>query len=56
MRPIEPAILGQLYRQHAPALRLYARQWGAAAEDIVQNAFVRLAQQPSLPEQILPWL
>jgi RNA polymerase sigma factor (sigma-70 family) len=56
MRPIEPAVLGQLYRQHAPALRLYARQWGAAAEDVVQSAFVRLAQQTSPPEQILPWL
>lgn len=56
MRPMEPTVLGQLYRQHAPALRLYARQWGGNAEDLVQEAFVRLAQQTPPPEQILPWL
>jgi RNA polymerase sigma-70 factor (ECF subfamily) len=56
MRPIEPTVLGQLYRQHAPALRLFARQWGGAAEDLVQEAFVRLAQQAPPPEQPLPWL
>jgi RNA polymerase sigma factor (sigma-70 family) len=56
MRSMEPTILGRLYRQHAPALRLYARQWGGSAEDLVQEAFVRLAQQTPPPEQILPWL
>jgi len=56
MPALEPTDLGQLYRQHAPALRLYARQWGGGAEDLVQNAFVRLAQQLPPPEQILPWL
>jgi RNA polymerase sigma-70 factor (ECF subfamily) len=53
---IEPTVLGRLYRQHAPALCLYARQWGGSAEDLVQEAFVRLAQQTSPPEQVLPWL
>jgi RNA polymerase sigma factor (sigma-70 family) len=56
MPPIEPTVLGQFYRQHAPALRLYARQWGSSAEDLVQTAFVRLAQQSPPPEKILPWL
>jgi RNA polymerase sigma-70 factor (ECF subfamily) len=56
MRPIEPETLGRLYRQHAPALRLYARQWPGAGEDLVQDAFVRLAQQVPPPEQVLPWL
>ncbi|HTU93723.1 MAG TPA: sigma-70 family RNA polymerase sigma factor [Gemmataceae bacterium] len=56
MRSMEPTVLGRLYRQHAPALRLYARQWGDSAEDLVQEAFVRLAQQTPPPEQILPWL
>jgi RNA polymerase sigma factor (sigma-70 family) len=56
MRSMEPTILGQLYRQHAPALLLYARQWDGSAEDLVQEAFVRLAQQAPPPEQILPWL
>lgn len=56
MRSMEPTVLGRLYRQHAPALRLYARQWGGSAEDLVQEAFVRLAQQTPPPEQVLPWL
>jgi RNA polymerase sigma factor (sigma-70 family) len=56
MRSMEPTALGRLYRQHAPALRLFARQWGGSAEDLVQEAFVRLAQQTPPPEQILPWL
>jgi RNA polymerase sigma factor (sigma-70 family) len=56
MRPLEPTVLGELYRQHAPALRLYARQWGGGGEDLVQTAFVRLVQQAPPPEQILPWL
>jgi RNA polymerase sigma-70 factor (ECF subfamily) len=54
--PMEPTVLGWLYRQHAPALRLYARQWGGNGDDIVQNAFVSLARQALPPERILPWL
>ncbi len=56
MPPIEPTGLGRLYRQHAPALLLYARQWGGSAEDLVQEAFVRLAQQDPPPTAVLPWL
>ncbi|HZU34754.1 MAG TPA: sigma-70 family RNA polymerase sigma factor [Gemmataceae bacterium] len=56
MTPIAPELLGQLYRQHAPALQLYARQWPGPAEDLVQEAFVKLAQQKSPPEQVVPWL
>jgi RNA polymerase sigma-70 factor (ECF subfamily) len=56
MPPIAPTVLGQLYRQHGPALRLYARQWGGGAEDLVQDAFVRLAQQAPPPDRVLPWL
>jgi RNA polymerase sigma factor (sigma-70 family) len=54
--PMEPTLLGWLYRRHAPALRLYARQFGDCADDITQTAFVRLAQQALPEEQILPWL
>jgi RNA polymerase sigma-70 factor (ECF subfamily) len=56
MRPLEPTVLGQLYRRHAPALRLYARQWGGGADDLVQNAFVRLAQQVPPPDNVAAWL
>jgi RNA polymerase sigma factor (sigma-70 family) len=56
MPPIQPDTLGRLYRQHAPALRLYARQWPGSAEDLVQDAFVQLAQQSPPPVRVLPWL
>src|SRR5258708_26167515 len=56
MPRIAPKELGRLYREHAPALRLYVRQWPAGDEDLVQDAFIKLAQQPPAPEQVLPWL
>ena len=56
MPSIDPDILGRLYRQHAPALRLYARQWPWCGEDLVHDAFVKLAQQSPPPERVLPWL
>jgi RNA polymerase sigma-70 factor (ECF subfamily) len=55
MPTLSPEVLGRLYRQHAPALRLYARQW-PGGEDAVHDAFVKLAQQSPAPEQVLPWL
>jgi RNA polymerase sigma-70 factor (ECF subfamily) len=56
MTVIGPETLGQIYRQHAAALRLYARQWPGVAEDVVQEAFIRLARQTPPPLQVLPWL
>jgi len=56
MPAMDPMTLGRLYRQHAPALRLYARQWSDSGEDLVQDAFVRLAQQTPPPERVLSWL
>src|SRR5438270_2255217 len=56
MPPLTPHDLGRLFRQHAPALRLYARQWPGAADDVVQDAFVTLARQSPPPEQVLAWL
>src|SRR5947209_540450 len=56
MPRIAPEELGRLYREHAHALRLYARQWPAGEEDLVQDAFIKLAQQSPLPDQVLPWL
>jgi RNA polymerase sigma-70 factor (ECF subfamily) len=55
MARIAPEELGRLYREHAGALRLYARQWPEGDEDLVQDAFVKLAQQSPPPEQVLPW-
>jgi RNA polymerase sigma-70 factor (ECF subfamily) len=56
MPPLEPDVLGRLYRRHAPALRLYARQWPGAADDLVHDAFVRLAAEDPPPARVLPWL
>src|SRR5262245_23808627 len=56
MPPIAPDELGRLYRRHAPALRLYARQWFDGGEDLVHDAFVALARQVPAPARVLPWL
>jgi RNA polymerase sigma-70 factor (ECF subfamily) len=56
MGPLTPQTLGQLYRDHAPALLLYARQWCSSGEDVVQEAFVKLARQVPPPIRVLPWL
>jgi RNA polymerase sigma factor (sigma-70 family) len=56
MPSIAADILARLYQQHAPALRLYARQWPGNSEDLVHDAFVKLAQQSPPPALVLPWL
>jgi RNA polymerase sigma-70 factor (ECF subfamily) len=56
MAAMTPEELGRLYREHAPALRLYACQWPGGTEDLVQGAFVKLAQQSAPPGRVLPWL
>jgi RNA polymerase sigma-70 factor (ECF subfamily) len=56
MPQIAPEELGRPYREHATALRLYVRQWPQGDEDLVQDAFVKLAQQSPPPDQVLPWL
>jgi RNA polymerase sigma-70 factor (ECF subfamily) len=48
--------LGRLIDEHAAALVLYARQWCAAPEDVVQDAFLALMRQAADPEPVLPWL
>jgi RNA polymerase sigma-70 factor (ECF subfamily) len=51
-----PEQLSQLVDDHAAALVLYARQWCAAAEDVVQEAFVKLAAQRNPPHHLAGWL
>lgn len=48
--------LGRLIDEHAAALELYARQWTGAAEDVVQEAFLKLAREKRLPENPAAWL
>jgi RNA polymerase sigma factor (sigma-70 family) len=48
--------LGLLIDSHAAALILYARQWCATPEDVVQDAFLALMAQNRAPEPAIPWL
>jgi len=48
--------LASLIDAHGPALVLYARQWAAAPEDVVQAAFLKLVAQRRPPEDPVPWL
>jgi RNA polymerase sigma factor (sigma-70 family) len=51
-----PELLARLVDEHAAALVLYARQWCSAPEDVVQEAFVKLAGQRRAPDNALGWL
>jgi RNA polymerase sigma factor (sigma-70 family) len=48
--------LGMLIDRLAAALTLYARQWCDEPEDVVQEAFVKLASQPATPLNPAAWL
>ncbi len=56
MDPIGPENLERLLAKHGGALVLYARQWTAAAEDVVQDALLQLVQQRRVPENVVGWL
>jgi RNA polymerase sigma-70 factor (ECF subfamily) len=51
-----PDRLGYLMDRHAAALELYARQWCAHPEDVVQESFIKLVRQPIEPTHISAWL
>jgi RNA polymerase sigma factor (sigma-70 family) len=53
---MDSELLGQLLDCHADALELYARQWCDTPEDIVQEAFVKLAAQRVPPDDPAAWL
>jgi len=53
---MDPEHLGCLIDRHSAALVLFARQWCAAPEDVVQEAFIKLARQEPTPLQPAPWL
>ena len=48
----------QLFAAHAARLVLYARQWldRAAAEDVVQEVYLRLLAQRNAPDNVKAWL
>jgi RNA polymerase sigma factor (sigma-70 family) len=51
-----PHELTRLIDTRAAALILYARQWTDAAEDVVQDAFVKLVAQTQPPADPVAWL
>ncbi|MBM3982656.1 MAG: sigma-70 family RNA polymerase sigma factor [Planctomycetes bacterium] len=51
-----PDQLAELVDRYAAALVLYARQWCACPEDVVQTAFLKLVRQGRPPDNLLPWL
>src|SRR5215468_2028397 len=51
-----PEALGELVDRYAAALVLYARQWCASPEDVVQTAFLKLVSIRTPPDNLLPWL
>ncbi len=51
-----PEQLAELVDRYAAALVLYARQWCACPEDVVQTAFLKLVRQGTPPSNLLPWL
>ena len=53
MRPDE---FVRLVDSHGPALILYARQWCSAPEDVVQEAFLKLAAVRTPPREVVAWL
>src|SRR4051794_41948681 len=53
---MDPDQLGRLIDRLAAALELYARQWCDEPEDVVQEAFVKLAAQAAEPQNAAAWL
>lgn len=51
-----PDQLADLVERYAAALVLYARQWCACPEDVVQAAFLKLVSIRTPPDNLLPWL
>ena len=56
MSIIGPQLLGRLLDEHGPALELFARQWCQNPADVVQEAFLQLIRQRTLPENVVGWL
>jgi RNA polymerase sigma factor (sigma-70 family) len=53
---ITPEHISELLAMHAGPLALYARQWCDRPDDVVQDAFVQLARQATLPDDPPAWL
>ena len=58
MAAINQKQLARWYEAHGTELTLYARQWSPdqQAEDIVQDAFIKLLKQRKSPDNVRAWL
>ena len=58
MGSIRPELLGRLFDAHAAALGFTPASGVTAsdADDAVQEAFVSLARQTALPDEVAAWL
>ena len=56
MAKIRPEIVGRLFDEHAEALVLFARRRLPNPDDVVQDAFVKLARLHNPPENVVAWL
>lgn len=54
--PLNASQLAELIDSHAATLRLWVRSRCAAAEDVVQEAYCRLATQEPPPDNPVAWL
>ena len=53
---MSPTQFARLVDRHGPALILYARQWCATPEDVVQDAFLKLVAVREPPREAVAWL
>ncbi len=53
---MSPHEIARLLDVHGPPLMMYARQWCPAAEDVVQEAFLKLVRLGQPPREVVPWL
>jgi RNA polymerase sigma factor (sigma-70 family) len=53
---LTPELLAQLIDAYAAALELFAAQWSQAPADVVQEAFIELAEQGRPPDNVVAWL
>lgn len=53
---MSPRQIANLIDAHGPALLLYARQLCDCAEDVVQEAFLKLVTLREWPRETAPWL
>jgi len=53
---VDLGLLAHLLDRHAAALGLFARQWCSSPDDVVQEAFLKLAEQDHSPVDPVAWL